>query len=84
MVIYGIDYSKQVDEKRTRCNIFCSCAHICNTNNNKGSNIYLRSEINQTNNLLSKKSDYYKTIELIEKYDARIEVPIKTTDCIIM
>ena len=84
MVVYGINYSKQVDEKRTRCWIACPYAHICNTNNNKGSDIYLKSEINQTNNLLSKKSDYYKTTEIIERYEAQIEVPIKTTDCEIM
>jgi len=84
MLVYGINYSKQVDEKRTRCWMACPYAHICNTNNSKGSTICLRNEIKETNNLLEKKSSGSEFIKINERYEAQIEVLVKTGDCVIM
>lgn len=52
-------------------------------NNGKGSTFKLINEINESNSKLGSKSDY-ETKDLEERYEAQIQAPIKTGDCIIM
>jgi len=81
MLVYGINYSKQVFE-RSLGSGFCTSCFICydsngnltsGGNNNKGDKIKLSNEMSETDDRLGWKTNDYSW-ELVEK---RIEVPAK-------
>jgi hypothetical protein len=99
-IVYGIDYSKQVNDEKgwyIANNVksaifggfFSVLWHDYKLNNGKGNTINLRNEINSyetngrftnlTSNDLRERRDNYE-----RQYEAQIEAPIKTSDCVIM
>jgi hypothetical protein len=84
-LVLGTDFSKQVYLKPGRCVLVCPRLFHrgCEANNDKGSTINLSQEIRTTDNLLSKLSNQ-QSQNIKNQYEAQIEAPIKTGDCVIM
>jgi hypothetical protein len=90
MLVYGINYSEQIEEKKGLLFLFKDggslifafpVAPLINefgTNNNKGSTINLRDEINEVDNKLGR-----RTNDRSQSIEAKIEVPPKE-NCRIM
>jgi hypothetical protein len=85
ILVLGTDFSKQVYLKPGRCVLVCPRLFHrgCEANNDKGSTINLSQEIRTTDNLLSKLSNQ-QSQNIKNQYEAQIEAPIKTGDCVIM
>jgi hypothetical protein len=85
MLVLGIDFSKQVDNRRGGSEWACwfKCSYSgCVANKNKTS-ICLRNGIKENNSLLEELNNQ-NSQNIKEQYEARIEQPVNIKDCVIM